>query len=225
MTPSPYGQRAALAPDDQLRRRVDDLASSSTSRLLPMPGTPTRVTSCARAPPSHARGRRAAAPARARARRAPRRLDDVDAERERASTASHTGIGSALPFAWTGSAGRYSIAPLRRAMGRSPTRMPLTGAAACSRAAVLTTSPAAMPSPSLGPGAERDERLAGGDGDAHLSSGCSSTTQSRIASAARTARSGSSSCATGAPKTAITASPMNFSTVPPWRSSSARSRA
>ena len=45
---------------------------------------------------------------------------------------------------------------------------------------------------------------------------------SRIASAARTARSGSSSCATGAPKTAITASPMNFSTVPPKRSSSAR---
>jgi hypothetical protein len=28
----------------------------------------------------------------------------------------------------------------------------------------------------------------------------------------------------GAPKRAITASPMNFSTVPPWRSSSERSR-
>ena len=35
------------------------------------------------------------------------------------------------------------------------------------------------------------------------------------ASAARTARSGSSSRATGVPQTAITASPMNFSTVPP----------
>ena len=34
-------------------------------------------------------------------------------------------------------------------------------------------------------------------------------------SAARTARSASSSCAVGAPHTAITASPMNFSTVPP----------
>jgi hypothetical protein len=52
-----------------------------------------------------------------------------------------------------------------------------------------------------------------------------SLSASRIASAARTARSGSSSCATGAPKTAITASPMNFSTVPPCRSISARSRA
>jgi len=51
-----------------------------------------------------------------------------------------------------------------------------------------------------------------------------SRVQSRIASAARTARSGSSSCATGAPNNAITASPMNFSTVPPNRSSSARSR-
>ena len=42
--------------------------------------------------------------------------------------------------------------------------------------------------------------------------------------AARTARSGSSSCATGAPKSAITASPMNFPTVPPKRSSSRRRR-
>jgi hypothetical protein len=35
-------------------------------------------------------------------------------------------------------------------------------------------------------------------------------------SAARTARSASSSVATGVPHTAITASPMNFSTVPPY---------
>src|SRR6185312_8457085 len=37
--------------------------------------------------------------------------------------------------------------------------------------------------------------------------------------AARTARRASSSCRTGTPKTAKTASPMNFSTRPPWRSS------
>ena len=53
----------------------------------------------------------------------------------------------------------------------------------------------------------------------------SSVAHSRIASAARIERSGSSSCATGAPKIAMAASPMNFSTVPPWRSSSARTRA
>src|SRR6478672_2174713 len=39
-----------------------------------------------------------------------------------------------------------------------------------------------------------------------------------MSAVARTARSASSSCATGMPKTAITASPMNFSTVPPCRS-------
>src|SRR5438105_7935157 len=39
---------------------------------------------------------------------------------------------------------------------------------------------------------------------------------------ARSARSGSSSCAAGTPKAAITASPMNFSTVPPSASSSSR---
>jgi class 3 adenylate cyclase len=43
-----------------------------------------------------------------------------------------------------------------------------------------------------------------------------------VNTAARTARSGSSSWAAGAPKTAITASPMDFSTVPPRRSSSSR---
>ena len=44
-------------------------------------------------------------------------------------------------------------------------------------------------------------------------SASSSRIQSRIPIAARTARSGSSSCTTGAPNRAITASPMNFSTV------------
>ena len=53
-------------------------------------------------------------------------------------------------------------------------------------------------------------------------SSSSSRAQSRISRAARTARSGSSSWAMGAPKRATTASPMNFSTVPPKRSSSVR---
>jgi hypothetical protein len=44
------------------------------------------------------------------------------------------------------------------------------------------------------------------------------------ASAARTERSASSSRATGVPHTAITASPMNFSTTPPYCSISARQR-
>ena len=40
--------------------------------------------------------------------------------------------------------------------------------------------------------------------------------------AARTARRASSSWTTGSPKTAMIASPMNFSMVPPWSSSSVR---
>ena len=41
---------------------------------------------------------------------------------------------------------------------------------------------------------------------------------SRIRTAARSARNASSSCATGTPNTATTASPMNFCTVPPYDS-------
>ncbi len=52
----------------------------------------------------------------------------------------------------------------------------------------------------------------------------SSTIAACIPKAARTARSGSSSCATGAPKTAITLSPMNLSTRPPKRSTSSAKR-
>ena len=76
------------------------------------------------------------------------------------------------------------------------------------------------------PGDERlalaaDDDLAGVDSDARLEPvlgdrGLASPT------AARTARSASSSCETGIPKTAMTASPTNFSTVPPWRSMIAR---
>jgi hypothetical protein len=44
----------------------------------------------------------------------------------------------------------------------------------------------------------------------------------RMRSAARSARAGSSSCAVGTPNAAITASPMNFSTVPPSASISSR---
>jgi hypothetical protein len=92
---------------------------------------------------------------------------------------------------------------------------PPVGAAVWSRLAVLTTSPAASGSPPIVTNASPVLT------PIRSSIPCSSA-QSRIASAARTARSGSSSCATGAPKMAITASPMNFSTVPPKRSSSPR---
>ncbi len=106
----------------------------------------------------------------------------------------------------------------------SPARTPFTGAADCSRAVVFTTSPEAMPSPASGRAPREISASPVLTAMRSWRSASSSRTQSRIASAARTARSGSSSWAVGAPKSATTASPMNFSTVPPKRSSSFRRR-
>jgi hypothetical protein len=90
---------------------------------------------------------------------------------------------------------------------------------ACMREAVATTLGDHRLPPSRDR-AEVDQRLPGGDAHAEgrqlgqrprLSTRCAS-------SPARTARSASSSVATGAPKTAMTASPMYFSITPPyWR--------
>ena len=44
----------------------------------------------------------------------------------------------------------------------------MTGAAVCRRAAVLTTSPATIASPAATRAPQRDERLAGVDGDANV---------------------------------------------------------
>ncbi len=85
---------------------------------------------------------------------------------------------------------------------------------------MFTTSPATIPSPCSGraprltiasPVFTATRTARSWPGRSLLSSVSAST----IRSPARTARSASSSWATGAPKTAMTASPMNFSTVPP----------
>ena len=52
----------------------------------------------------------------------------------------------------------------------------------------------------------------------------SSATAATRSSAARTARSASPSVAAGVPHTAITASPINFSTIPPYRPITVRAR-
>ena len=89
----------------------------------------------------------------------------------------------------------------------------------CTRAAVFTASPATMP---WLLGADGDRHLAGDDPDAHGELGTPrscpiAATAAASSSPARTARSASSSWEVGTPQTAITASPMNFSTVPPYR--------
>ena len=90
------------------------------------------------------------------------------------------------------------------------------GRAACSsRAATLTASPVTNELPSR---ARPDDDLAGVDADPQLEPAVEDAPSRRcIASAACSARSAWSSCASGTPKTAITASPANFSTVPPAR--------
>ena len=82
------------------------------------------------------------------------------------------------------------------------------GAADCSsRAATLTASPMTKVSPSTATTSPVFTPI--------RASRPRSCTASRSSTAALTARSASSSVATGMPKTAITASPTNFSTVPP----------
>ncbi|MDQ2909565.1 MAG: hypothetical protein M3R39_00840 [Actinomycetota bacterium] len=117
------------------------------------------------------------------------------------------GTGSDFPFSTSGSNASTSTAS-RTSENVSAPSSTSPGCAACSsRAATLTASPVASrssvpvtTSPVLTP-----------------IRACtpSSGSASRISTAARTARNASSSCNTGTPNTAITASPMNFSTVPP----------
>ena len=83
--------------------------------------------------------------------------------------------------------------------------------------------------PALDRGTVVSERLARIDADANLDARVdadlaieSRRQPRRISRAARTARSASSSCEVGIPNAPTTASPMNFSTVPPCRSIDAR---
>jgi hypothetical protein len=99
----------------------------------------------------------------------------------------------------------------------SPT-ITLPGSAALwSLAAVFTASPTTIPSPS-----EPTRTTTSPVSTPARALMFSALTWSTSSSAARTARSASSSRATGAPQTAMTASPMNFSIVPPWRATTPR---
>ena len=199
--------------------------SSSTSRLLPIPGTPTSVTSCG----SLSTRARANAPTSERElvlAADERRASRLDRRPRRSASAARPPPRPrpAPPFPWpsTGSASPVHDRPLgRRDASASPTRTPSGGAAAWIRARRVHH-------------VARDHRLAGSGlrvrarraprrcatpmrtwSSSAGSASFSAAIASRIASAARTARSGSSSCAVGAPNTPTTASPMNFSTVPP----------
>ncbi len=131
--------------------------------------------------------------------------------------ARHRRMGSALPFISWFPASSYTIEASVARRVESPTNTCPGPAAAWMRAAVFTRSPATMPwsvaprvtaaSPVSTPALARRSGAP--------ASRPSAPTASVRSIAARTARSASSSWATGVPHTAMTASPMNFSTMPP----------
>ncbi len=138
-------------------------------------------------------------------------------------TRRNAGTGRALPLAFTGSTDSAVIASRTRRHVGSPMRTSPGFAACSSRAAVLTVSPVTSVWPEAGSPATTSPvvmpvRVSICTPCAVASSALRVASDSRICTAARTARSASSSCSTGMPKTAMTASPMNFSTVPPCRS-------
>jgi hypothetical protein len=134
-------------------------------------------------------------------------------------TACHRCCGSALPFSACSPASANPIpAPARRCVAPSASTCP-GPAAACTRAAVFTASPATIPSPAAPKVTATSPVTIPARAASPGTPACSprSATAATRSRAARTARSASPSVAAGVTHTAITASPMNFSTTPPYR--------
>ena len=131
--------------------------------------------------------------------------------------ASQSSSNALFLFTASGSSARYSTAcSVARKVPASTTIAP-GSAAPWTRGAVFITSPIASVSPSATQGRTSASPVATPmrtSSASQASAAVSSATPFRTAKAARSARSGSSSLAIGAPKSATTASPMNFSTVP-----------
>ena len=183
-----------------------------------MPGSPTIVIRCGRAcSTARSTSDRISVSSDSRPTNGPygrrrRRYDPAGSIR---STA-YAVMGPARPFTRSerGATVRASGSTARNV--RSPTRISPGSAACCRRAARLTASPVTRKSrPGVTPVTTRPVLIPIRSAIGMSRRSPSVVSRERITSAARTARSGSSSCATGTPKTAITASPMNFSTVPP----------
>ena len=136
------------------------------------------------------------------------------------ASASHTSVGAERPRRFSGSCAAERISVWAAAWVAASMRTPPGGAAACSRNAVLTTSPARMAWPpswaaatstSASPVAMPTRNASPLPSVSRASARCTS-------SPARTHRTASVSVATGAPNSTITASPTYFSTTPPyWR--------
>ena len=175
-----------------------------------MPGTPRIVTSCGDAfGRAHSSRSWSKASSRSRPTNGVRWRERSTPGRASGRIASQTLIGSCASAA-IGAASRYSIASLVRRNVCSSTMTHVHGRGGRRRAAVLTTSPTAIGSRSdaEAPGVTSASPVATAM-RACRPSPCSVNSRGSL-SAARTARSGSSSCAAGAPNTAMTVSPMSL---------------
>ena len=209
--PSPYESarpRATVALPSTCSRK------SATSRDLPIPAGPISVnrrlllvatTSSKSGGAARARARGRPSGARGGVRHRPRW--------RRGGAAGAPSPGPLFPFNVSSSGSVVTASRTRRKLS-SPSRISPAPAACSSRAATLTASPVTSVSPSPATTAPVLTPI--------RASSPSSCTTSRNSTAARVARSASSSVATGIPNTAITASPTNFSTLPPCRSSTPR---
>ena len=191
-------------------------SSSQASRLLPIPAGPVIETRRARRSRPVVR-EQVLQQAELLVATDERRLGQVrrDPGRRagrRPAAPARPATGACLPLSACSPASSNAMAALAARWVASPTSTVPGWATDWSRAAVLTRSPGDH---ALVRGADGHGRLAGQDPGARLDRRAEGVTASTRSRPARTARSASSSRAVGAPQTAITASPMNFSTVPP----------
>src|SRR6476659_767712 len=141
-----------------------------------------------------------------------------------APTTANAVTGSVFPFRSNASGSLHPKSGSTRRLVASPTSTVPGDAAPCSRAATLTASPRAAystrPPPPISPTTTRPvwtPTRTPNPPTPHprSTSPAYSSISSRTRTAARTARSGSSSCAVGAPKSASTPSPARSLIVPP----------
>ena len=208
---------AVVPPDAGSTRPSTYLRNSQARRVLPMPAGP--MTDTSRARPSRAVAWKRSLSNRSSSSRPTNGASSVSARfrpprSATTRTARQAATGASLPLSVRSPAGSKTMALSAASREASPTSTVPGSAAPWRRLAVFTMSPATRPwfvapiitaaSPVTTPARA-------------WIPGPSWRTASTSSRAARTARSASSSWAVGAPHTAITASPMNFSTVPPYR--------
>ena len=113
LTPSPYGSERPCRHEIRSGSASTIRESSYRSRDLPIPGTPTRVTSCGESS-SRTRCSASRTMSSSRARPTSSVLASCGTSTPKcasASNASQTGTGAFFPLASTGAASRYAITP------------------------------------------------------------------------------------------------------------------